>query len=201
LSVQNRSGRDFFGLACVPRGYKKFLHLYCARCGSYWPHRVVANSAAFGTAADLPRNSLGRECEGFRMTAPSRWRGLHRGRRPKASREGTRGRLGTEAMRCYGDFGVLDDRQGVRGGTTEMTFAVAMDVRMRIGSAFDAGVDAARRPVRRSWPAIRQTRSIPVDGRAGAHSAFRRRPDAIMTCRSGSRVGLARLDDEVTRHD
>ena len=47
-------------------------------------------------------------CEGFRMTALRGRCGKHRGRRSKASREGTRGRLGRAAVPRYGDLMVVE---------------------------------------------------------------------------------------------
>jgi hypothetical protein len=44
-------------------------------------------------------------CDGFRMTAHLRRCHEHRGRRPKAAKEGKRGEWGTRLSGIYGGFG------------------------------------------------------------------------------------------------
>jgi hypothetical protein len=57
-----------------------------------------------------------RLCDGFRMTAHLRWCHEHRGRRPKAAKEGKRGEWGTRLSGRYGDLAGADGAAGARGG-------------------------------------------------------------------------------------
>jgi hypothetical protein len=66
------------------------------------------------------------------------------GRRPKASREGTRGRLGTSSGAGYGDLAVVDGMSAAgRGGTTAI-WALGVEIGALIAGVVVAGGAGAR---------------------------------------------------------
>jgi hypothetical protein len=77
------------------------------------------------------------------MTAPSGWGRLHRGRRPKASREGTAGdRRGCRAL--YGDLSVLAGADDGGDSAADVTLAIEHRAAAEIRSDFWACNDGAR---------------------------------------------------------
>ena len=157
-----------------------------------------ANQATSGHSEELSKDGL---CEGFRMPAISNV-AASRGRRPKASKEGTRGGMRTEgAAGLYGDLGLRDGPARRRRGGREHGSTALESLSSALWSAPARSDGGDRGLVRVCARRFARASSSPVEAPGSRQAAFQCRACAfvIMTCRSARCVSGRSADHAVWR--
>ena len=158
------------------RGTTQLLARCCPKAHDWFPRR----------SGRLEEGPYGASCEGFRMPAISNVV-ASRGRRPKASKEGTRGGMRTEgAAGLYGDLGLRAGPARRRRGGREHGSTALESLSAVLWSAPARSDGGDRGLVRVCARSFARASSLPVEAPGSRQAAFHCRACAlvIMTCRS-----------------